>query len=62
MAKKYEIELWTSGDALEISHESKEILEEILCGASGEIPSFVKISGEVIAVENIARIRESRNW
>ena len=57
------VEFWRGDDNnLLLNREAKEILEKILSGPTADIPQFVRICGEVIAVNNIARIRRSANW
>ena len=58
----WQVELWKSEDVLEITPEAKEILDKILRGPVGDIPQFVTLSGELVSVKNIARIRPSKRW
>ncbi|MEW6186188.1 MAG: hypothetical protein AB1585_10670 [Thermodesulfobacteriota bacterium] len=62
MEQKWDVELWDSEEVLTIPEATKEVLERMLTLEGEKLPKFIKIGGEILAVNKIARIRRTRKW
>lgn len=62
MEQRWDVEMWDSEEVLTIPEATKEVLERMLTLEADKLPKFIKIAGEILAVNKIARIRRSRKW